>query len=61
VLPLGATVNTSVVEFRPDGTSYEVVANVAQPIAAALTLTVTRKGKTKAMTINGSGKIQYQQ
>lgn len=61
VLPNQATVTDGVLEFRPDGTAYTVVANVAQPLAAPMTLTVTRNAKTKAMTINGSGKIQFQQ
>lgn len=60
-LPTGATVTTAVLEFRPDGTAYEVVANVAQTMAAPVTITVTRNNKTKAMTVNGAGKIQYQQ
>lgn len=61
VLPNQATVTDAVLEFRPDGTAYNVVANVAQPLAAPITITVTRNSKTKAMTINGAGKIQYQQ
>jgi prepilin-type N-terminal cleavage/methylation domain-containing protein len=60
VLPNGATIADRVIEFRSDGTAYDVVANVAQPLAAPITLTVTRNGKTKAMTLNGSGKIQLQ-
>lgn len=60
VLPNQATVTNGVIEFRPDGTAYTVVANVAQTIAAPVTLTVTRNGKSKAVTINGSGKIQIQ-
>jgi prepilin-type N-terminal cleavage/methylation domain-containing protein len=58
VLPNRATVGDGVIEFRPDGTAHQVVNNVAQPIAAPLTLTVTRRNKTKQVTINGSGKIQ---
>jgi hypothetical protein len=54
-------VTDGVLEFRPDGTAFNVVANVAQPIATPLTITVTRNGKTKAMTLNAAGKIQYQQ
>jgi prepilin-type N-terminal cleavage/methylation domain-containing protein len=61
VLPNQSTVTDGVLEFRPDGTVFNVVANVAQPIPAPLTITVTRNGKTKAMTVNGVGKIQYQQ
>jgi prepilin-type N-terminal cleavage/methylation domain-containing protein len=60
VLPNLATVTDGVLEFRPDGTAYSVVANVAQPMAAPVMLTVTRNGKSKAMTINASGKIQLQ-
>lgn len=61
LLPNQATVTNVILEFRPDGTAYNVVADVAQPLAAPLTVTVTRNSKSKAMTINGSGKIQYQQ
>ena len=60
VLPNRATVTDAVIEFRPDGRAYSVAANVAQPIAAPVTVTVTRNGKSKAVTINGSGKIQIQ-
>lgn len=60
-LPNLATVSDGSVEFRPDGTAHNVVANVAQPITSLLTLSVTRNGKTKAITVNGTGKIQYQQ
>jgi prepilin-type N-terminal cleavage/methylation domain-containing protein len=60
VLPNQATVTDAVLEFRPDGTAYSVVANVAQALAAPFTITVTRNGKSKAMTLNGSGKIQLQ-
>lgn len=61
LLPNQATVTNVILEFRPDGTAYSVVADAAQPLAAPLTVTVTRNSKSKAMTINGSGKIQYQQ
>ena len=61
VLPNQATVTDAVLEFRPDGTAYTVVADVAQPLAAPITITVTRNAKTKAMTINAAGKIQFQQ
>jgi prepilin-type N-terminal cleavage/methylation domain-containing protein len=60
VLPIGATVTTAVLEFRPDGTSLNVVNNVPQLIGAPITVTVTRNNKSKAMTVNGAGKIQYQ-
>ena len=59
-LPNLATMSDGTVEFRPDGTAHNVVANVPQPITSLLTLSVTRNGKTKAITVNGTGKIQYQ-
>jgi prepilin-type N-terminal cleavage/methylation domain-containing protein len=61
VLPNGATVTEGIFEFRPDGTAYTVVGGAAQVMPAPVTVTVTRNGRTKAMTINGSGKILYQQ
>ena len=60
VLPLGATVNDEILEFHPDGQAYRVVSNVRQNITTPVTVTVTRYGKSKAMTINGAGKIQLQ-
>jgi Tfp pilus assembly protein FimT len=61
VLPNGAQVADSIIEFRPDGTAYQVVANVAQTMTNPVSVTVTRNNKSKVMTINGSGKIQLQQ
>ena len=61
ILPSGATVTTDALEFHPDGTAQRVVSNVAQTITTPVTLTVTRNSKSKAMTINGAGKIQLQQ
>ena len=60
VLPLGATVTSTVLEFRSDGTAYQVVNNVAQPIATEVTVTVTRNSKSKVLRVNASGKIQLQ-
>lgn len=60
-LTAGATVTTDILEFYPDGTARRVVSNVSQPIATPVTVTVTRKNKSKAITINGAGKIQLQQ
>ena len=60
-LTLGATVGSVVLEFLPDGTAQQIdMANVRQAIVTPVTVTVTRKGKSKAMTINGAGKIQLQ-
>lgn len=60
ILPNGATVSTDVLEFHPDGTAQRVVSNVPQTITTPVTVTVTHKNKSKAMTINGAGKIQMQ-
>ena len=60
ILPNGATVTTEVIEFRPDGTAHQVVANAAMTIATPLTLTVTRNNKSKTVTVNASGKIELQ-
>jgi prepilin-type N-terminal cleavage/methylation domain-containing protein len=60
MLPSGATVTSKVVQFSPDGTANEVVSGVPQAIATSVTVTVTRSGKSKSVTINGIGKIQLQ-
>lgn len=60
MLPVGATVTSSVLQFAPDGTANEVVSGVPQTIATTVTVTITREGKSKTVTINGIGKIQLQ-
>jgi prepilin-type N-terminal cleavage/methylation domain-containing protein len=60
ILPAGATVTSSVLQFAPDGTANEVVSGVPQTIATTVTVTITREGKSKTVTINGIGKIQLQ-
>ena len=57
ILPDGATVSTVVIEFRPDGTAYQVISNAAAAITTPLTVSVTRNSKYKTVTVNGSGKI----
>ena len=59
-LPLGATVTTDILQFQPDGTAVTIVSNVVTPITAPVTVTITRKGKSKSITVNGAGKIQLQ-
>jgi prepilin-type N-terminal cleavage/methylation domain-containing protein len=60
-LPLGATVDSTIFQFQPDGTATTIVSNVVTPIVTPVTVTVTRKGKTKSITVNAAGKIQLQQ
>jgi prepilin-type N-terminal cleavage/methylation domain-containing protein len=60
LLPRGATVTTANIQFQPDGGAAQVVAGVAQAIAAPVTVTITREGKSRTVTINAAGKIQLQ-
>ncbi|OFW03999.1 MAG: hypothetical protein A3H96_16290 [Acidobacteria bacterium RIFCSPLOWO2_02_FULL_67_36] len=60
-LPNEATVTSSVLEFRPDGTVRTVVSGVAATIVTPVTLTITRRSNSRTVTINGVGKIQVQQ
>jgi prepilin-type N-terminal cleavage/methylation domain-containing protein len=60
MLTNSSTVPTVTIQFSPDGTATQVVSNVVQPIATPVTLTVTRNGKTRMVTINGLGKVQLQ-
>ena len=59
-LPTGATVTTTIIQFQPDGTASEVVAGAVQAITTPVTVTITRDGKSKTVTINAIGKIQLQ-
>jgi hypothetical protein len=55
-----ATVTTVSIEFRPDGTAWNTSSGSAAAITTAVTLTVTRNGKTKTMTVNSLGKVLLQ-
>jgi Tfp pilus assembly protein FimT len=59
-IPNSATVNTVTFEFRPDGTTMNVVAGVAQPMAAQETVTISRQNRSRTVTVNAAGKIQLQ-
>ena len=61
LLPQGATIGDDTIEFRPDGTAWNVVSNVPQEISTSVTITVTRKEKSKSVTVNGAGKVQLLQ
>jgi prepilin-type N-terminal cleavage/methylation domain-containing protein len=60
LLPVGATVTSANIQFQPDGAANQVVSNVVQPITTPVTVTVTREGKSRTVTINAAGKIQLQ-
>jgi prepilin-type N-terminal cleavage/methylation domain-containing protein len=58
VLPEGSTVTDVVLQFEPDGTVTQVIANVPTRIDTPVAVTVARNYKYKSVTINGAGKIQ---
>ncbi len=60
VLPGGATVSNTVLQFSPDGTATEVVNGVVTTIATPVRITITRDSKSKTVTVNNAGKIQLQ-
>jgi Tfp pilus assembly protein FimT len=60
IIPNGATVAGVDLQFSPDGTTSQVVNNVAQAINT-VTVTVTRQNKSRTVTVNGAGKIKLQQ
>lgn len=55
-----ATVTDVSLEFRPDGTAWDASSGTPAAIAPAVTVTVTRNGKTKSITVNALGKILLQ-
>jgi prepilin-type N-terminal cleavage/methylation domain-containing protein len=56
-LTLQTTVTTQVVEFRPNGTALQVVGGAAQAIVGDLAVTVTRRGRSRTVTVNAMGKV----
>ena len=60
VVPNAATVTTAILQFQPDGTVFNFVANVPTRMATEQTMTITRAGRTRTVRINGAGKIQLQ-
>ncbi|MEO5897945.1 MAG: GspH/FimT family pseudopilin [Vicinamibacterales bacterium] len=59
-IPNGATATSAVIEFSPDGSAQLVVGAVATPIAGSQTITITRQGLSRTVTINAAGKVQIQ-
>ena len=55
-----ATVTTRSIEFRPDGTAWDTSSGTAVAITSSVSLTVTRSGKTKTITVNSLGKVLQQ-
>ena len=58
-IPNGATLTGAIIEFSPDGTAR--VGGETNAIATEETLTITREGSTRSVTVNGAGKIRVVQ
>jgi len=59
-LPNGATVSNEILQFSPDGTAATVISGVPTTLATPVTVTISRDGKSKTVTVNNAGKIQLQ-
>jgi Tfp pilus assembly protein FimT len=59
-LPDGTTVTTVNLQFQPDGTVLKVVSNVATAMVADETVTISRLGRSRTVSVNAAGKIQLQ-
>ncbi len=55
-----ATMSNAILEFRPDGTAWDLSSGTAVTITTPVTITVTRKSATKSITVNNLGKILLQ-
>ncbi len=60
VLPNAATVTNEVLQFSPDGTAVSVINGTPTTIATPVTVTISRHGKSKTVTVNSVGKVQLQ-
>lgn len=60
VLPLDATVTSIVLQFSPDGSAMTVINGVPTTIASPVSVTISRHGKSKRVTVNNVGKVQLQ-
>jgi prepilin-type N-terminal cleavage/methylation domain-containing protein len=55
-----AAVSDGWLEFRPDGTAWQVVSGTAAAITTPVAITVTRNGQSKSITVNELGKVLLQ-
>jgi len=60
VLSNPATVTSEVLQFSPDGTAVNVISGVPTTITTPVTVTISRSGKSRTVTVNNVGKIQLQ-
>jgi prepilin-type N-terminal cleavage/methylation domain-containing protein len=59
-LPNPAAVTNEVLQFSPDGTAVSVIAGTPTTIAIPVTVTISRNGKSRTVTVNNAGKVQLQ-
>jgi prepilin-type N-terminal cleavage/methylation domain-containing protein len=59
-LPNAATVTSEVLQFGPDGTAVSVINGTPTTIATPVTVTISRNGKSRTVTVNNVGKVQLQ-
>jgi hypothetical protein len=59
-MPTGATATNATLQFQPDGAASQVISGVVQAITTPVTVTVTREGQSRRVTINAAGKVQLQ-
>ena len=59
-LPNSASVTNEVLQFSPDGTAATVNNGIVTTIATPVTVTISRSGKSRTVTVNNVGKIQLQ-
>ncbi len=52
------TMTNGAIEFRPDGTAWDVSTGTPQAIGTTVSFTVTRRTRTRTVTVNAMGKIQ---
>jgi prepilin-type N-terminal cleavage/methylation domain-containing protein len=61
VLPNDAAVSSLILQFSPDGTAANVAGDTVSAITTPISVTISRHGKTRTVTINNVGKVQLQQ
>ncbi len=60
LLTLDTTMTNGAIEFRPDGTAWDASTGTPQGIATTVSLTVTRRTRTRTVTVNALGRVQLQ-
>ena len=61
VLPNDAAVSSLILQFSPDGTAASVAGDTVNPITTPISVTISRHGKTRTVTVNNVGKVQLEQ